>query len=69
MTARLLWEVYSRDELADMGVTDLPETEDTIWISFSEPRSGPLVLLGYYIAPAEDGGNNRKETDPSVPSP
>lgn len=43
---RLLWEVYTRDGLGDMGVLELPEPGRVIRVPFCEPLMGPLLLRG-----------------------
>lgn len=43
---RLLWEVHTRDGLADMGVTDLLEPGQVTRVEFAEPIAGPLMFRG-----------------------
>lgn len=43
---RLLWEVHTRDGLADMGIAPMPEPGRTVWVPFAERLTGPLMFRG-----------------------
>lgn len=43
---RLLWEVHTRDGLADMGVAQLPAPGRMTRVEFAEPIRGPLMFHG-----------------------
>ena len=43
---RLLWEVHTRDGLADMGVLDLERKPGVSYVRFAEPIQGPMMFHG-----------------------
>lgn len=53
---RLLWEVHSREGLADMGVVDLPHPGRVVRVQFAEPIQGPMLFRGVLDLDEEELG-------------
>lgn len=51
---KLLWEVHTREGLADMGIAQLPQPGRAMWVPFAQPLQGPIMFRGVVELDDED---------------